>query len=494
MQNLPIKLALITLTWCSTMTHAKQNNITIYSGNHQGHLNQHQLQNVNNIPGYAVVRQSQQAQFDSGLFTLVFEDVAAHIDPTTVSFTTPENPSAAAVLEQNFQFDLVGSDKLLEKYIDQPIKVVYGTGDDSQSVTGTLLSTQGGITLLRQDQSIMTLQSWDRIDFPELPGGLRTKPALVWLLQSTSDQAEQINVSYQTQGMTWWADYNITLREDNQQCTMDLSSWVSIVNKAGASFPNTQLKLIAGDVNRSQPTLMHSKSRNQVTAMAAESFSEQPLFEYHLYQLPRTVDLPDNSTKQIQLMDPARNIRCQKQLIFNGSGQSGFKHNRPLTDASYTGSPMSPVEVLLKFKNSDDNQLGSPLPAGRVRVNTLNPNDQNLEFIGEDSIRHTPKNSEVLLKLGQSFDVKGQRVQKDFTLIKNGLVEQIAITITNQKSQPAKVTVTEPLYRWSNWTITQHDEEYRKPDASTIEFDLMVPAETSKTIAYTVQYNWPENK
>ena len=193
-------------------------------------------------------------------------------------------------------------------------------------------------------------------------------------------------------------------------------------------------------------------------------------------------------------MDPARDIRCQKQLVFNGSGQSGFNHNRPLTDASYTGSPMSPVEVLLKFKNSDDNQLGSPLPAGRVRVNTLNPNDQNLEFIGEDSIRHTPKNSEVLLKLGQSFDVKGQRIQKDFKLIKNGLIEQIAITITNQKSQPAQVTVTEPLYRWSNWAITQHDEEYRKPDASTIEFDLKVPAESSKTIVYTVQYNWPENK
>ena len=476
------------------MSHAN-NSITIYSGKHQGHLNQNQLQNVNSIPGYAVVKQTRTAQFQKGQFTLAFDDVAEHIDPTTVSFSTPNNPGAATVLDQNFQFDLVGTDKLLQKYLDQTIQVNHNQGSQSIDSSGKLLSTQGGITLQSQSGKIITINTWNHIKFPDLPGGLLTKPTLVWLLDSNSNDEEMMALSYQTQGMTWWADYNITIEGEAKNCQLDLSSWVSIVNKSGASFADTQLKLIAGDVNRVQKNRPQVMARDSMVKMtAAQDFTEQSLFEYHLYKLPRAIDLPNNSTKQIQLMNRTNGINCERKLVFNAIGQHHINYHRPITDKGYWAQTEAEIEALLSFINSSKNQLGVPLPAGRVRVNMTDTTDGSLEFIGEDSIEHTPKNDEITLKLGHAFDVKGKRNQREFELTNNGLIEQIEITINNQKDHTQEVEIIEPMFRWVNWQITQHDEQYSKLDAAHIKFIVKVAAETAKSFKYTVQYSWPVAK
>ncbi len=213
-------LTLTLISFISITMSQAENSITIYSGKHQGHLNQNQLQNAHNIPGYAMVQQSKVAEFKKGEFKLAFDDVAEHIDPTTVSFMTPENPNAATILDQNFQFDLVGTDKLLQKYIDQTIQVNHNQGNESIDSKGKLLSTQGGVTLQTTSGSLITISQWNHIQFPDLPGGLLTKPTLVWLLDSQSDDNELITVSYQTQGMTWWADYNITLSVESDNCQL----------------------------------------------------------------------------------------------------------------------------------------------------------------------------------------------------------------------------------------------------------------------------------
>ncbi|WP_223787843.1 DUF4139 domain-containing protein [Marinicella meishanensis] len=477
------------------MTRA-DNTITIYSGQHQGHLDQNQLQNVRHIPGYAVVKQYREVAFKKGTFQLAYDDVAAHIDPTTVSFSTPNNPNVAAVLEQNFQFDLVSTEQLLNRYLEQTITVIHGP-DSQHQTTGVLLSTAGGMTLQLDNDQVISIQQWQHIEFPELPGGLLTKPTLVWLLESLSSRTETIAMSYQTRGMTWWADYNVILHEGpDQSCTLDLSSWVSIVNKSGASFHDTRLKLIAGDVNRAptnQPVRQVAREA-LVQAAGTADFSEQALFEYHLYKLPRTIDLPNNSTKQIQLLNHTNGVHCERTLVFNGSGQHHINYHRPITDSGYLRRTDAKVAAWLSFKNAANNHLGMPLPAGRVRVNMLDPDDGSVEFIGEDRIDHTPKNDTIELKLGHAFDVQGSRQQLHFERGKNSLTEQLAVTINNQKDRPQKVTIIEPLYRWSNWQITQHNEQYEKIDASTIQFTIEVPADSEKTVEYTVLYQWPDQQ
>jgi len=483
---------LITTLMAFQMSQA-ENSITIYSGNHQGHLNQDQLQNVHNIAGFAVVKQVKETTFKKGQFNLAFDDVAEHIDPTTVSFSLPNNPNAASVLDQNFQFDLVSSDKLLQKYLDQTITVNHNLGEQNINTKGTLLSTAGGLTLATSNNQITTIQNWNQIQFPELPGGLLTKPTLVWLLDSNTNNKETIELTYQTKGMTWWSDYIINLKDTESECSMDMTSWVTIVNKSGASFPETQLKLIAGDVNRAKSNVRTNNMVRETFAKTADNqFSEQSLFEYHLYKLPRKIDLPNNATKQIQMLQKTHAIKCDKTLRFNGSQQSSINYHRPITDQNYLSRNEAKVEAFLSFKNSTKNKLGIPLPAGRVRVNSVDHADGSLEFIGEDNIDHTANNKTITLKLGNSFDVTGARKQSHYELNKNSITEQFEITIDNQKDAVQQVEVYEPLYRWSNWVITHHTAKYEKSNASMIKFNLEVAAKSSKTIVYTVQYQWPD--
>ncbi|MFC3193842.1 DUF4139 domain-containing protein [Marinicella sediminis] len=483
------KAILLTAMMAAGMSKAN-NQITIYSGNHQGALNTSQLTNAHNIPGFAVVNEHRQAEFTEGRFTLSINDVAEHIDPTTVTLKLDKNPDDIQILDQDFQFDLVSTEKLLLKYIDQSITVNHNQGDESIQTTGILLSTEGGLTLRTEAQKITTIKDWNQIEFPELPGGLLTRPTLVWLMESQVRGNQSFALSYQTKGMTWWVDYNILLSNQKKQCRMDLSTWVTLVNKSGTGFTETQLKLIAGDVNRVQRNQPRA-IRKEAFAMTADSqFSEESLFEYHLYQLPRRVDLPNNATKQIPFLPAIYDIECRHVLEYNGSQMQRINYHRPVTDRNYLQTGNTKIDAFLLFDNDSENQLGHPLPAGRMRVNMMDSQGDNPQFIGEDYIDHTADNKTISLKLGQSFDVTGSRTQIDFQSEKHSMTEQFRIVLDNQKNHPQLVEVIEPLYRWSQWQIIAQSDDHEKLNASTIKFTVEVPAKSSKTVTYQVRYDW----
>ncbi|MBL4773074.1 MAG: DUF4139 domain-containing protein [Alcanivoracaceae bacterium] len=317
---------------------------------------------------------------------------------------------------------------------------------------------------------------------------------MLWLLKGKKNGKELARVTYQTKGMTWWADYNLTLKEDAGKCSMDLSSWVSLLNQAGSSFKNTKLKLIAGDVHRAEP--VYPQSRGMVKSMsvtleAADSgFQEKSLFEYHLYTLPRRVDLPNNSTKQIELFPSAYSVECSKDLVFNGSQIFNHHYYNRITDSNYMRSAKPKVKAFISFENSKKKGLGVPLPAGRIRVSQLDGTDNSLEFIGEDIIDHTPRNETITIELGNSFDVIGERKQTDIIVGKKEITETFEIKIRNQKETPTKVKVVEPLYRWRNWKIVKSSDKYTKQNSSTVDFDITLKPEEEKVITYTVHYWW----
>jgi hypothetical protein len=326
-----------------TRLNADDTAITVYSTAAAGSISPQQFQNPHtNVPGYAMVKQERLINIEKGQFELKFTDVTSKIDPTTVSFSTPNNPGAAYVLDQNYQFDIVSTEKLLAKYVGQQVIVEQTSGGKNKTIKGQLLGTNGGIIVQEDSGSVITLNSYDSVAFPSLPGGLLTKPTLLWLLKGQQDSEELARVSYQTQGMTWWADYNLTLHDDNGKCRMDLSSWVSLLNQAGSSFKNTKLKLIAGDVHRAMPSF--PVARNKVRSVALSSmqedagFQEKSLFEYHLYTLPRRVDLPNNSTKQIELFPAANAVECSRDLVFNGSQIFNHHYYNPIMDRNYMRS------------------------------------------------------------------------------------------------------------------------------------------------------------
>ena len=451
------------------------------------------------VPGYAVVRHDRRYDIERGLNPLRVTDVAALIDPTTVSFASLTEPRTT-VAEQSFQFDLVSQAKLLQRFIGERITIEQPVGDDIRLVEGTLIGATDGLTLQLDDGSVQAMRSYGNIRFPDLPGGLITRPTLEWLLDSPRSGEQNTRVAYETKGMTWWADYNITLHGDDSRdgskgCRMDLNPWVSVINRSGASFENARLKLIAGDVNRAEMP----KNRREVlmrTAMmedaaAAPAFQEKSFFEYHLYTLQRRTDLPDNSTKQIQLFPTARDIACEKELVFAPTLNWGW-HGGYQLEQSYGHFGKGEVNVFLRFRNEEDNGLGVPLPAGRIRVNQLDPADGSLEFIGEDTLDHTPRNEEVLIEMGEAFDVVGERKQTDFQVDTRGhhLWETFEIKLRNQKDDPTPVVVLENLYRTANWEIEDSSHRFTKDSSNRIRFEVEIPSEEEVVVTYRVHYTW----
>jgi hypothetical protein len=477
------------------------NALTIYSTGRPGAMSPELYRGDGNgqpVPGYAVVRQQRELALNRGRNTVRFTDVAGLIDPTTVSFQSLTDPAGTSVIEQNFQFDLVNTKKLLQKYVDRRISVDQVRGNGTESFAGTLLSTNDdGLVLKRDDGIIQTLPYNAGVRLPELPGGLITRPTLVWDVNANRAGTHNAQVSYQTTGITWWTDYNVTYQEgaNANSCKLDVAAWVSIINQSGASYPEAKLKLVAGDVQRAQPQgrvyAVPAQRAAMASEMSAKGFEEKSFFEYHLYTLGRPTTLPDNSTKQIELFPAARAVPCEKNLVYYGASARPYA-NGPAIDRNYGVQTNAKVDVYLGFKNAKDQNMGMPLPAGRIRVSKLDDADKTLEFIGEDTIDHTPSNEQVLIKLGSAFDVVGQRRQVNFNIdpTRQTMTEEIEVKLRNQKKEAVTVMVKENLYRWSNWQITSKSHDYRKDDARTVIFPVKIAAGAEAVVRYTVTYTW----
>ena len=496
-----VSLALATVHGASA-AEPTANALTIYSSAQPGAISPDMYRygrQGNNVPGYAVVRHEREIDLKSGRNEVRFSDVAGLIDPTTVSFESLTDPKGTRVVEQNFQFDLVSTDKLLHKFVDRDITVEQTRGDKVDTYSGTLLSTAGGLVLREGDGSVRIVSHNSGITLPSLPGGLITRPTLVWDVATKKTGKHLTRVAYQTTGITWWADYNLTYAEgaDANSCKLNAGAWVSILNQSGASYPDAKIKLIAGDVHRAQPAAapmaLGKAMRAEAMADEVRGFEEKTFFEYHLYTLGRPSSLPDNSTKQIELMPAVAGVPCEKTLVYYG--QQGFNYGfgpNPYTDRNFGVAGNKKVDTYLTFKNSQENGLGVPMPAGRVRVSKVDTADGSLEFIGEDRIDHTPRNETILLKLGSAFDVVGERRQVDFKIdtSRNTMTEEIEVKIRNRKEEPVKVIVKENLYRWTNWKIVAANQSYEKQDARTIHFPINVPADQEVVVRYTVRYTW----
>jgi len=479
------------------------NSLTIYSSAQPGAISPELYRNGGRggagIPGYAVVRHERKMDLKAGRNDVRFSDVAGLIDPTTVSFLSLSDPNGTRVVEQNFQFDLVSTDKLLQKFIDREISVEQNRGENVETFSGTLLSTSGGLVLREADGSVRVIPGYSGVKLPNLPGGLITRPTLVWDISAKKSGQQLARVAYQTSGITWWADYNLTYAEGNDanSCKLDIGAWVSILNQSGASYPDARIKLIAGDVHRAptaQGNVAMAKAM-RAEAMADEAskgFEEKTFFEYHLYTLGRPSSLPDNSTKQIELFPQVAGVACEKTLVYYGQAGMYPYGGSPYTDRNYGVTGNKKVDTYLSFKNTQENGMGVPMPSGRVRVSKLDTEDGSLEFIGEDRVDHTPKNETILLKLGSAFDVVGERRQVDFNIdtSRKTMTEEIEVKVRNRKDEPVKVIVKESLYRWVNWKIVSSSAAFEKQDAHTIQIPVMVPADKEVVVRYTVRYTW----
>jgi hypothetical protein len=431
---------------------------------------------------FALVREERRIALGVGRVSLAYEDVSAHIQPETVHIRSLRAPEALVVLEQNYRYDLLSPEKLLEKYVGKRVAVARydrQTGTD-QIRQAELLSAENG-AVLRIDGEIVT-GGYDRFIFPELPPDLLARPTLVWLLDSTEAE-QQVEVTYLTRNLSWRADYVLVLGAEDSHA--DLSGWVTLDNQSGTSFSAAELRLVAGDVNRVAPPMpppapeMAEEAADFALA-GGSAFHEEALFEYHLYALTRPTDLRDREQKQVNLLE-AHDMQVKKKLVFRGA-QHAFRSRlgQVLTNQK--------VSVLLEIDNTAERGLGLPLPQGIWRVYKADGSGAQ-QFVGEDAVDHTPEDEQIELELGESFDVVADRRQVAWRSLGSCSSESDwAITLRNHKSEAAQVEVLEPTD--GDWTLVTSSHPAEQRSAQSLAFALEVPAAGTTQLTYRVRVRW----
>jgi len=441
--------------------------------------------------GSALVRDQRQFELSQGINDVEFTDVASMMDPTSVLFKSLTDPTGTTVLEQNYVYDLVNTSALLEKYLDQPIRVVT---TDGLTYEGTLLSGRDNIILEDEngEVQVITSSATRQFSFPELPDGLITRPTLEWKLVAGQAGEHDVEITYLTYGMTWQADYVLLLSEDSS--SLDLDGWVTLNNSSGAAYEDAQLKLIAGDLQRVQeaglsaPTAEFERVEEDYYAAPVE---EREFFEYHLYEVPRPVTLRNNESKQIEFVTAA-SVPSDKFFVYDGlqcqnsywycSFYGSFQN-----DPSYGTQSNPKVMVMVEF---DTDNVEADLPRGSVRLYQEDIDGAAL-LIGEQQIDHTPEGEILQLYVGDAFEIVGQRIQTDFRNPSHNVVEEdFEITIRNHKDEAVQVRVVEHLLRWREWRILRSNKDYTKQDSDTIEFLVNIPADGETTVTYNVRYEW----
>ena len=433
----------------------------------------------------ALVRDVRQLTLASGESRLRFMDIAASINPAAVHFRSLTEPSKLSVLEQNYEYDLLDPNKLLQKFVGREVTLVRpkltGGSTEYDEVKATLLSLNGA-PVWKIGNEIVTGLSYESIRFPELPENLYERPTLLWTLRNSGARRHKVEASYLASNLSWSADYVLNVGKD--ESSGDLDGWVTLVNHSGTAFKNAQLQLVAGDLHRELPLNGRMlKAMDQVAASseAAPAFTQEAFSEYHLYSLGRRTSIFDQESKQISLLNASR-FPLQKVYVVNG--QSYYYRA-----AAQPGAPVKdPVQVFYKFKNEDKAGLGMPLPAGTIRVYQADSRGGSL-FVGEDHIDHTPKDETISLHIGNAFDIVAERKQTDYKRLSDRLYEfEYEITLRNHKDAPVTVEANEPI--GGDWEMVSSTYKFTKTAAFAAQFQVPVDKDGTSVLKYRVRVRW----
>jgi hypothetical protein len=429
----------------------------------------------------ALIREQRRVALEAGENLLALREVSAALRPETALLKNLSHPKGFSVREQNFDYDLLSPQKLLEKYVGRQVQVVRShpqTGAETLE-SAEVLAANAGIVLRLGDRIETGVPG--RIVYPDVPANLRDRPTLVVQLESGATAPQLLELSYLSGGLSWQADYVAELNAADDR--LDLSGWVTLANQSGTSYRNARLQLVAGDVHRVREELGIRRdlvAKEMLVRSAAPQLEQESLFEYHLYTLPRPTTLAENQTKQVALLGTS-GVPVAKEYLLSGQ------------DHDYRGrygelAEQRKVAVFIEFANREAAGLGLPLPKGVVRVYKKDQSG-NAQFVGEDRIDHTPKNEQVRLYLGDAFDVTATRIQADFKQLGSREQPQFesayTIELRNARPEAIAVKVREPLP--GDWEILEESHPHRKESAGSALWLLQVPAEGSATLSYRVR-------
>ena len=451
---------------------------------------------------FAVVRDIVPLDLQSGVNSVRYAGATAQVEPDSVILRDPAGKHSLQILEQNYRNDPVSQELLLSLFEGKTIDFEnLRMKDNTQArevIPGKIIRS-GFVPGGSPEQPIIEVNGKLQFSlpgeprFPDLGDDTVLKPAFNWLLQSDKPGKFDAEVGYVTGGFDWSASYNLVSPEKGD--FVDLVGWITMNNQSGKAFENAKIKLMAGDVNKIQPPIMARLARARMVeslAVAAPepAVTEKAFDEFHLYSVARPTTLHDRETKQVEFVH-AEKMFAPTIYVYDGSSDYRF-YGGLNTQQGYGQSGNKKILVQREFVNAETNQLGIALPAGKLRFYRRDADGQ-LQFVGENTIDHTPRNETVRVTTGNSFDLVGERKQTNFRVdtADKWIDESFEIKLRNRKKDtPVEIRVVEHLYRWSNWEITKKSDDFVKKDSQTIEFRLPVKPDEEPTVTYTVHYSW----
>ena len=322
----------------STSRERQSVNVTVYNSN------------------IALVRETRLITLPTGRVALRFSNVAAQIRPETVQLTSLTAAGSLRILDQNYQYDLLNPNKLLDKYVGREVTLVLSRLENSSEsltpVKATLLSNNDG-QVWRINNQIVINPRISETRFPDVPANLVATPTLVWEVENESAYAQILEATYLTSGLNWRADYVLVL--DAHDTRGDLQAWVTLTNASGVAFEKARLQLVAGNLNRLAPRdeEMRPSGTPTAAAMVVPGFREEAFFEYHLYTLQRPASIRERETKQVSLLESA-GLSVTKEFVISGQPTYYLGFNNP------GQSIREDVGVYIQFRNSQEHNLGVP--------------------------------------------------------------------------------------------------------------------------------------
>ena len=451
--------------------------------------------------GFATVKEDRTLSLAEGVSEVRVTDMSRQLEPDSVMLRElSPTPFGVKILEQSFINDPLTEGLLLYQMEGKTLRFEEKREDGTVKEHVGKLIRSGYVPGGGSEQPIVEEAGAVRFSLPGQPvfegidPNAFLKPALVWQIASKKAGECPIEVAYVTAGMSWEATYSLVAPAEGRD-EFDLSGWISLRNNTGKTFENADVKLIAGDVQKVQPefvTMGGNMRRAKIAFAEAEAMpSERAFDEFHLYTLPRPVLLRNNELKQVEFIR-ANGVKGNRYYVYNPMVNFRWGGGRN-EDPDYGTQADKKVGVRIEISNSETNQLGVPLPKGRMRLYRTDSVDGRREFTGENQMDHLPKNELLKLDMGNAFDLVGERKRMDFTVDTTAkrMTESFEIKLRNRKEKDAvEIRVVEPLYRCANWKIAASSLPFTKFDSNTVEFRASVPADGETVLTYTVQYWW----
>ncbi len=377
----------------------------------------------------AFVHDIREANVTAGRQKLIYEGVPGNV--ITASVVPTFSGVDTQLFSQNYTYDLISLESMLKNSIDHPVEF-YTNGRNPTRSQGTLLAYKPSVMVRQKGTGkILTLDKPTQVIFPSVPRNMITRPSLVWNIKTAKAGTLGIDLKYLTSGISWKSDYVLNLGSSS----LDLVGWITVNNRSGVAYPHARITCLAGEVNRVHDRLPHRMEKGvSLAAAPAPEVAEESFSGYHIYKIPFRETIANNQQKQIRFLDKTDVRFTQYGKVTNRYFEKYGKQKLRFAN-------------IVEFVNTQDNNMGIPLPSGIVRMYQADSSGES-HFIGASRIHNIPEGEKIKLTVGTLFDIAGERTITRYTARKGYKNVETTYTLRNrgESAQTLKLEEIIPSY------------------------------------------------